>query len=85
VCRLLRPALLAAGSILGGGLALMRDTCFAPLAILLLLVGVATSAQWIRRLRNKDSKNAWGEGADCGCAPAEEPELLQPNTFRPGP
>jgi mercuric ion transport protein len=74
--------LLAAGSIVGGGLAVMRDSCLAPLAILLLVVGLATLARWIRRTR---SRGQCGSDADCGCASESEPEMLQPNTFRPGP
>ena len=74
--------LLAAAGIVGGGLAVLHDSCLAPLAILLLVVGVATSALWIRRVRTNDR---CGDGADCACTPEAEPEMLQPNTFRPGP
>jgi mercuric ion transport protein len=73
---------LAAGGILGGGLAVMHDSCLAPVAILLLVVGVAASAVWIRRIR---TKGRCGEGADCGCGSDAGPEMLQANMFRPGP
>ena len=74
--------LLAAGSIVGGSLAVIHDSCLAPLAILLLVVGAAASAVWIRRIRTKDK---CGDGADCGCPSDPEPEMLQANMFRPGP
>ena len=74
--------LLAAGSVVGGGLAVLHDSCLAPLAILLLVVGVAAAAVWIRRIRTKDK---CGDGADCGCGSDPEPETLQANMFRPGP
>jgi mercuric ion transport protein len=72
--------LLAAGSIVGGGLAVLHDSCLAPVAIALLVVGVAAVAVWIRRIRTKDT---CGDGADCGCG--SDPETLQANMFRPGP
>jgi hypothetical protein len=74
--------LLAAGSIVGGGLAVMHDSCLAPLAILLLVVGLAALALWIRRTC---SRGKCGSDADCGCASDSEPALLQPNTFRSRP
>ncbi|PXX06236.1 hypothetical protein [Mycolicibacterium moriokaense] len=74
--------LLAAGSIVGGGLAVLHDSCLAPLAILLLVVGAAAAAVWIRRLRTKDTCS---DGADRGCRSDPEPETLQANMFRPGP
>ncbi|PXX03240.1 hypothetical protein [Mycolicibacterium moriokaense] len=74
--------LLAAGSIVGGGLAVLHDVCLAPVAILLLVVGVAASAVWIRRIRTTDTCS---DGADCGCGSDPEPETLQANMFRPGP
>jgi hypothetical protein len=74
--------MLAAGSIVGGGLAVLHDSCLAPVAILLLVVGVAASAIWIRRIRTKDR---CADGADCGCGSDSEPEMLQANVFRPGP
>jgi mercuric ion transport protein len=74
--------LLAAGSIVGGGLAVLHDSCLAPLAVLLLVVGVAASAVWIRRIR---TKGKCGDGADCGCGSDSEPEMLQANMFRPVP
>jgi mercuric ion transport protein len=73
---------LAAGGIFGGGLAVLHDSCLAPVAILLLVVGVAASAVWIRRIR---TKGTCGDGADCGCGSDVEPEMLQANMFRPGP
>jgi mercuric ion transport protein len=72
---------LAAGGIVGGGLALMHDSCLAPLAILLLVVGLAALALWIRRSRRKAK---CGGEADCGCASESEPKTLQANTFRAG-
>jgi hypothetical protein len=74
--------LLAAGSIVGSGVAVLHDSCLAPLAILLLVVGAAAAAIWIRRIR---TKGKCGDGADCGCPSDLEPEMLQPNMFRPGP
>ena len=74
--------LLAAGSIVGGGLALMHDSCLAPLAILLLVVGLAALAQWIRRSRRKAK---CGSETDCGCPSETEPKMLQPNMLRAGP
>jgi mercuric ion transport protein len=74
--------LLAAGSIVGGGLAVLHDSCLAPVAVLLLVVGVAASAVWIRRVR---AKQKCGDGDDCGCGSDSEPEMLQANMFRPGP
>lgn len=74
--------MLAAGSIVGGGLAVLHDSCLAPVAILLLVVGVAASAIWIRRIRTKDR---CADGADCECGSGSEPEMLQANVFRPGP
>jgi mercuric ion transport protein len=74
--------LLAAGSIVGGGLAVLHDSCLAPLAIVLLVVGVAAAAVWIRRIRATDK---CGDGADCGCGSDPEPETLQANMFRPAP
>ena len=73
--------LLAADSIVGGGLAVLHDSCLAPLAILLLVVGVAAAAVWIRRIRTKDK---CGDGADCGCGSDPEADMLQANMFRPG-
>lgn len=73
---------LAAGSIVGGGLAVLHDSCLAPVAILLLVVGVAASAVWIRRIR---TKGTCGEGADCGCGSDSKPETVQANMFRSGP
>jgi hypothetical protein len=75
--------LLAAGGILGGGLALIHDSCLAPLAILMLVVGVTTLVIWILRRRRKADR--CGDGADCGCTTDSEPEALQANMFRPGP
>ena len=74
--------LLAAGSIVGGGLAVLHDSCLAPVAILLLVIGVAAAAVWIRRIRTKDK---CGDSADCGCPSAPEADMLEPNMFRPGP
>jgi mercuric ion transport protein len=71
---------LAAGSIVGGGLALVHDSCLAPLAILVLVVGLAAVALWILRNRRKTKCDA-----DCECASDSEPKTLQPNTFRTGP
>ncbi|MDQ1720058.1 MAG: hypothetical protein QOE89_4011 [Pseudonocardiales bacterium] len=74
--------LLAAGSIVGGSLAVLHDSCLAPLAILLLVVGVAASAVWLRRVRTNDN---CVDSADCQCAYDPEAKMLQPNMFRPGP
>jgi hypothetical protein len=74
--------LLAAGSILGGGLALMHDSCLTPLAILMLVVGVTALVVWIRRRRKVDK---CGDGADCACAADSEANMVQSNMFRPGP
>ena len=74
--------LLAAGSIVDGGLALMHDSCLAPVAILLLAVGLAALALWIHRSRRKAKCRS---DADCECASESEPKTLQPNTFRAGP
>lgn len=74
--------LLAAGGVAGGGLTVLHDSCLAPLAIVLLVVGVAAAAIWIRRLR---ATGTCGDGADCGCGSDPEPETLQANMFRPGP
>jgi mercuric ion transport protein len=73
---------LAAGSIIGGGLALMRDSCLAPLAILLFVVGAAASVMWVRRARKADNR---GDAGDCGCVPDSEPDVVQPNMFRSEP
>jgi mercuric ion transport protein len=72
--------LLATGSIIGGGLAVMHDSCFAPVAILLLVVGLAAAAVWIRHIRTK-----CGDGDDCGCPSDPEADMLEPNMFRLGP
>lgn len=74
--------LLAAGSIVGGGLAVLHDSCLAPVSIVLLVVGVAAAAVWIRRIRIKDT---CGDSADCGCPSDPEADTLAPNMFRPGP
>ena len=74
--------LLAAGSIVGGSLAVLHDSCLAPLVILLVVVGVAASAVWIRRIRTNDRCE---DSADCQCASDPEAKMLQPNMFRPGP
>lgn len=74
--------LLAAGSIVGGGLAVLHDSCLAPVAVLLVVVGVAAAAVWIRRIR---ATGKCGGGADCGCESDSEPEMLQANMFRPTP
>ena len=74
--------LLAAGSIVGGGLAVLHDSCLAPVAIVLLVVGVAAAVIWIRRIRTKDR---CGDGADCGCPSAPKADMLEPNMFGPGP
>lgn len=74
--------LLAAGSVVAGGLAVLHDSCLALLAIVLLVVGVGAAAIWIRRIRTKDKCR---DGADCGCGSDTEPETLQANVFRPGP
>jgi mercuric ion transport protein len=75
------PAL-GAGSIVGGSLAVLHGSCLAPLAILLLVVGVAASAVWLRRLCTDDK---CVDSADCECASDPEAKMLQPNMFRPGP
>src|ERR1700747_2721091 len=69
--------LLAAGSIVGGGLAVLHDSCLAPVAIVLLVVGMAASALWIRRRLR--AKGKCGDGADCECASDPEQETLQAN------
>jgi hypothetical protein len=74
--------LLATGSIVGGGLTVLHDSCLAPVAILLLVVGVTAAAVWIRRIRTNDR---CGDGADCGCPSDPEADMLEPNMFRPGP
>ena len=74
--------LLAAGSIVGGGLAVLHDSCLAPVAIGLFAAGVVAAAVWMRRIR---SKTRCADGADCGCGSDAEPEMLQANMFRPGP
>jgi mercuric ion transport protein len=74
--------ILAAGSILGGGLALICDSCFAPLATLLFVVGAAALVLWVRRARKRDK---CGDCGNCGCTPDSEPDMVQPNMFRSGP
>lgn len=73
---------LAAGSIVGGGLVVPHDSCLAPIAVLLLVVGVAASAVWIRRIR---TDGTCGDGVGCGCASDSAPETLQANMFGPQP
>ncbi len=73
--------LLAAGTILGGGLTVIHDSCLAPLAIVLLVV-VAAPAVWVHRRRKADGCS---DGADCGCAPDAEANMVQSNIFRPEP
>ncbi|ODU22183.1 MAG: hypothetical protein ABS80_17110 [Pseudonocardia sp. SCN 72-51] len=72
--------LLAAGSILGGGLAVIHDSCLGPLAALMLAVGVAASVAWVRRRRKADR---CGADVDCGCASDAEVGIVQPSVSRP--
>lgn len=72
--------LVAAGGILGGGVAMLGDPCFTPVWIGLLMVGVAAAAVRIVRARNKPG---CGEDSACGCAPDPEVDALPPNTSQP--
>jgi hypothetical protein len=75
--------LIAAGGVLGGGLALMRDSCFALIAIPLMALGALGLVVWIVRARRR--RNSCQAGAGCGCASDAEPKLLEPITIRPEP
>lgn len=75
------PAL-AAGGIVGDGLGILHDSCLAPAAIVLLVVGVAAAAVWVRRVR---TTGGCGDGAECGCGSDPEPQMLPATMFRPGP
>jgi len=71
--------LVAAAGVVGGGLALMRDSCFAPVAITVMVLGALALLAWVRRARRGKCDDA----TDCGCASASEPNVLQPPTFGP--
>jgi mercuric ion transport protein len=72
--------LVAAAGVVGGGLALTRDSRFAPLAITAMVLGALTLLVWVRRARRRGSCD---DAVDCGCAPDSEPKVLQPPTFGP--
>ena len=73
--------LLAAGGILSGSLAVAHDWCLAPLAILLVVVGLAALRVWIRQRRTTDR---FGAGVDCGCSAVDaESDALASNTIQP--
>ena len=74
--------LVAAGGVLGGGLALLGDPCFTPVWIGLLVIGVAATAVWIVRARNK---NGGGDDGACGCTPDSEVDVMHPATAQPRP
>jgi mercuric ion transport protein len=75
--------LIAAGGVLGGGLALMRDACLAPIAIPVIVLGALALVVWILRARRR--RRDCQDAARCDCASDGEPNLLQSTTFRPGP
>jgi mercuric ion transport protein len=74
--------LVAAGGILGGGLALLSDPCFTPVWIGLLVIGVAASVVWLIRARNK---SRCGDDSACGCTPDSEVDVTQSETAEPRP
>ena len=61
--------LLAAGGILGGGLAVVHDLCVAPMATLLVGMGLTALGAWIRR--RSIAGCCGGGGAECRCAGAD--------------
>jgi hypothetical protein len=75
--------LIATGGVLGGGLALIRDSCFAPIAIPVMALGALALVVWIlpARRRRRNCRAAAG----CGCESDSELNLLQPTTIRPDP
>jgi mercuric ion transport protein len=75
--------LIAAGGVLGGGLALLRDSCFAPIAIPLIVLGALALVVWILRARRR--RRRCQDAPRCECASDGAPNLLQSTTFRPGP
>jgi hypothetical protein len=75
--------LIAASGVLGGGLALLRDSCFAPIAIPLMALGALALMVWIVRARRRRRNCQAGTG--CGCAADAEPNMLEPITIRPEP
>ena len=68
--------------VLGGGLALLGDPCFTPVWIGLLVIGVAATAVWIVRARNK---SGCGDDGACRCTPDSEVDLTHPATAQPRP
>jgi hypothetical protein len=83
VHRLLRRAPDRSSGVLGGGLALLRDSCFAPIAIPLMALGALALMVWIVRARRRRRNCQAGTG--CGCAADAEPNMLEPITIRPEP
>jgi mercuric ion transport protein len=63
-------------------LAVIHDSCLAPLAAVMLAIGLAAAVAWVWRRRKADR---CGEDLDSGCASDVEVETAQPSVFRPRP